>query len=156
MSDSEYEFAVPPAKVKKPRKSSTPAKVASKQTSEEPARSRKGKLLDIFGLQSDDDEGGAVKSLPSFIVNRVANGVQRRSVSTTGPFYLELRVYDRCDAEATESDERWKKALLRLACSVDDDSSQWKALQRLVKELHELFKDSDPTFMSGNFNFKKR
>lgn len=122
-------------------------------------RSQKRKLADIFGLQSSDDEIGAVKSLPSFIVNRVANGVQRRSAPTTGAFYLELRVYDRGDAETTDSDERWKKALLRLACSVDDDSSQWKTLQRLVKELHELFKESDPIFMSGmsgSGNYKKK
>lgn len=115
------------------------------------AQKKKVRALDVFGLCSEDDYNEAVlqtKTLPSFVVNRVASGNQRRVAPTAGEFYAELKVYARDDAENTAKDTRWTKALLRLNCYIAEGSSQWKQLQHFVKEASLLFEDCAPSYYS--------
>lgn len=103
----------------------------------------------MFGLCNEDEYNECVlqsKTLPSFVVNRVANGNQRRVGSTSGEFYAELKVYARHDAEEAPKDTRWTKALLRLNCYLEEGSPQWKLLHRFVKEAGTLFEDCVPSF----------
>ncbi|XP_011561635.3 uncharacterized protein LOC125491061 [Plutella xylostella] len=154
MSDSECESVVGAhveaavAAAKKKQTSKRKSSAASTSSSSAP-RAQKKKLhtIDIFGLCNDEDEVLAQnKTLPSFVVNRVANGNQRRVANTSGDFYVEVKVYARRDAEDAPKDTRWTKALLRLNTYVEDGSPQWKLLHRFVKEASNLFSDSTPSF----------
>lgn len=116
----------------------------------------------VFGLYSEKEESlpnpnesSATRVLPSYLVNKVGNGSERRCCATSGDFYVELKVFTREDAECPEIDERWKKALLRLHCSLEDDSTQWKNLQRFVKDVSVIFEDAEPAFFSNKVIVKR-
>lgn len=88
-------------------------------------------------------------------MNRVANGNQRRLAVTNGEFYIDIKVYTRDDAENNGKDTRWTKALLRLNCYLEEESTQWKHLQRFVKEVNLLYKDSVPAYYPDTTKIKE-
>ncbi|KAG7297737.1 hypothetical protein JYU34_018455 [Plutella xylostella] len=154
-SDSECESfvaqdAAAAAAKKKPAASKRKSSASAASTSSSTNKSqKKKKTVDVFGLCNEDEYNECVlqsKTLPSFVVNRVANGNQRRVGSTSGEFYAELKVYARHDAEEAPKDTRWTKALLRLNCYLEEGSPQWKLLHRFVKEAGTLFEDCVPSF----------
>lgn len=104
--------------------------------------SSKKDKLDIFGLRHErDDEcdGTSAPVLSTFFVTRIANGSERRTANTSGQYYIDLKVYQTNDARETDSQELWKKALLRIKFQTEGDTSQWRKLQAFVQSADELF-----------------
>lgn len=98
---------------------------------------------DIFGIshshESDTELNTGSSCLPSFFVNRVANGCERRTASTDGEYYIDCKVYKASDARLTDSQELWKKALIRVKFQSNVDSPQWRKLQEFVRSADVLF-----------------
>ncbi|XP_026737885.1 uncharacterized protein LOC113501078 [Trichoplusia ni] len=113
--------------------------------------SKKNKT-DIFGLRherNDECDGSSTPVLSTFFVTRLANGNERRTANTSGEYYIDLKVYQTNDARETDSQELWRKALLRLKLQTDGDTIQWRKLQAFVQSADELFM-KPPTFYSSN------
>lgn len=83
--------------------------------------------------------------LRSFINQRVATGyTSQTDPIKTGQYYFELRVYNTREAEKVDSTERWKRALVTLKLSTDDDTRVWKALTNLVQAGKDEMKSIPP------------
>lgn len=105
--------------------------------------------MDVFNLSRGDGEPKNTSSsvLSSYFVNRVANGNERRVINTGGDYLIDLKVYQTNDARNTDSQELWKKALVRIKFQTEDDTPQWRKLQSLVHSIDALCEDH-PTFIS--------
>lgn len=123
---------------------------------------KKSRVADVFGLCDSDDEvvatagasTSARKKLASSFVNRILTGQQRKVADTIGEYHIDLKVYNTREAEQLNPEDRWKKALIRIQFSTDDDSKQWLCVQKLVHESNKLFAGCNPVFYSDNIHFK--
>lgn len=113
----------------------------------------KTKIYDVFGLASRKEEGESgkpgAKVLPSYFINRVANGNERRTAVTEGAFYVDLKLYATKDAQDTDSLDLWKKAQVRIKFHTDENSEQWGQLYNFVRSVDSIFKE-EPKFFSGD------
>lgn len=111
---------------------------------------------DPFGLETATWQAPATATgdLASSLLIRVANGKVRRTATLTGPYYVEVKVYDTSEAASSRPDERWKKTLVSLKAQLKTDSSQWDKLQVFMRGAHKLFEDSEPVYYSDKINFK--
>ncbi|KOB71783.1 Pre-mRNA-processing factor 17 [Operophtera brumata] len=152
LSGSECESIVSKPTTSRAKKSiATSKRMCLDESTRVRERKKKTDMNDIFGLCSADDEAvlsNGTQQLPSFLSNREANGMQRSCTPTDGCYFIKLKVHNNNDAVSSTSADRWRKALLRLSCSFDEDSQQWKLLQRFVVESSKLFKDATPSLFS--------
>lgn len=84
-------------------------------------------------------------TISSFFVNKVANGNERRTVELDGDYTVDLKVYRTNDIKDVDSMDVWRKALLRIKLQTNEDTNQWKALQRFVHNANDIFYE-DPKF----------
>lgn len=105
--------------------------------------------MNVFNLSRDDGEPKNTSFvLSSYFVNKVANGNERRVINTAGDYLIDLKVYQTNDARNTDSQDLWKKALVRIKFQTEDDTPQWRKLQSLVHSIDALC-ESHPTFISN-------
>lgn len=102
-------------------------------------------VSDIFGVSQNRGPASSLNEndsrLPSYFVNRVGNGCERRTAITEGEYYIDCKVYKTEDARAIDSMELWKKALVRIKFQADTESPQWRTLQKFVLSTDSLFPD---------------
>lgn len=114
-------------------------------------------------MLSEDEENAAIENsqhrrggqkLDSSLTSKVANGVVRRVNQLNGAYYTEVRVYNTRDASKTPPEERYKKALVTLKVQLNPNTSEWRDLQKFMKNIKLLFDNQEPVFYSNKINFK--
>lgn len=89
----------------------------------------------------------------AYFVNRVANGIERRTANLEGEFLIDLKIYNTSDAHSDDSTDLWKKALLRIKLQIGEGTSHWQLLQKFVRSVDTVFEE-EAVFYSDKINFK--
>lgn len=119
---------------------------------------RAKKSKDLFSIISKDEQASSSREthreLASSFTSRVSSGQCRRVASTSGKFYIDLKIYNTDDVRTTPAEERYKKALASVKLQCTDHSREWEVLQDFLGRAYTIFEDSEPTYYSNNIKFK--
>ncbi|XP_063369034.1 uncharacterized protein LOC134657418 [Cydia amplana] len=142
-SDGEFEETT---KQKKGKKTSKPKSTRTPSTAV--PKKKASKNDNPFELFPEDEglEASSASLLDSSIVQRVANGLTKRTLELDGAFFVELRVYKTDDVRRELPENRWKKALLSIKTQLDSDTPPWESLIKFTKHIKSLFKDTEAKF----------